>query len=176
MPKFLNDDILKQVREVFDAQLKQPVEVLFFGSTNEEDCAYCTDTRQLMEEVVAISDRLHLSVYDIEKDAQTAQTYHVDKTPTLVIAGRGVNGSSAGETADVDAHQAVFCTAAYRTVHPVVDYGVRFAGLPSGHEFSSLIHSLILVSGRDSGLNPQTRQFLRELTKPICLQVFVTPT
>jgi glutaredoxin len=174
MLKFLNDDILKQVREVFDAQLKQPVEVLFFGSTNEENCAYCTDTRQLMEEVVAISDRLHLSVYDIEKDAQTAETYHVDKTPTLVIAGRGgysptsgyspsgEDGSSAGETAD--------------TVHPLVDYGVRFTGLPSGHEFSSLIHSLILVSGRDSGLNPQTRQFLQELTKPIHLQVFVTPT
>ena len=32
------------------------------------------------------------------------------------------------------------------------------------------------TSGRDSGLNPQTREFLGELEKPVLLQVFVTPT
>ena len=56
------------------------------------------------------------------------------------------------------------------------DYGVRFAGIPSGHEFSTLIHDLILVSGRDSGLSPETRAFLKGLEKPVHLQVFVTPT
>jgi glutaredoxin-like protein len=156
MPKLLTDSILQQVKEVFDAQLKQPVEVLFFGTKNEENCAYCADTQQLVEEVVAISDKLHLSTYDLDENAQTALTYHVDKTPTLVIAARGGDGSPDGDT--------------------LTDYGVRYVGLPSGHEFSSLIHSLIMVSGRDSGLNPQTRQFLGELTKPIHLQVFVTPT
>jgi glutaredoxin-like protein len=150
MPQLLNDAVVKQVKEVFDAQLKQPVEVLFFGSKDEEKCAYCSDTRQLVEEVVTISDKLHLSAYDIDENAQTAQAYHVDKTPTLVITGK--DGGC------------------------LLDYGVRYVGMPSGHEFSSLIHSLIVVSGRDSGLNPQTREFLRALTKPIHLQVFVTPT
>jgi glutaredoxin-like protein len=156
MPNILNESILLQVKELFDAQLKGPVEVLFFGSKNEEKCPYCNDTRQLVEEVVDISDKLHLSVNDLDENAQTAQTYHVDKTPTLVIAAREGEGSSNGDA--------------------LTDYGVRYIGLPSGHEFSSLIHSLVLVSGRDSGLNPQTRQFLQELKKPIHLQVFVTPT
>lgn len=156
MPNLLNDDIRGQVKEVFAAQLNQPVEVLFFGSTDDENCAYCSDTRQLVEEVVSISDKLHLTVYDVDQHNQTAQTYHVDKTPTLVITGRDGNGSSGEET--------------------LIDYGVRYIGLPSGHEFSSLVHSLILVSGRDSGLNPQTRQFLKALAKPIHLQVFVTPS
>ena len=156
MPKLLNDPVLQQVKEVFSAQLKQPVEVLFFSRKNEQDCTYCADTRQLVEEVVAISEKLHLSIYDLDEHAQTAQTYHVDKAPTLVIAARGGDGTTDGNT--------------------LFDYGVRYVGLPSGHEFSSLIHSLILVSGRDSGLNPQTRQFLRELKEPIHLQVFVTPT
>jgi len=156
MPKLLTDEILQQVKGVFDAQLKQPVEVLFFGTKNEENCTYCADTLQLVEEVVAISDKLSLSTYDLDENAQTAQTYHVDKTPTLVIAARGGNDSPDGDI--------------------LTDYGVRYVGLPSGHEFSSLIHSLILVSSRNSGLNPQTRQFLGELKKPIHLQVFVTPT
>jgi glutaredoxin-like protein len=156
MPSLLDGSIVNQVKEVFNSRLKQPVEVLFFGRKNEENCTYCADTRQLMEEVVAISDKLHLSVYDIDENAQKAQTYHVDKTPTLVIAAHGGDGSTGGDT--------------------LIDYGIRYVGMPSGHEFSSLIHSLILVSGRDSGLNPQTRHFLSELKKPIHLQVFVTPT
>jgi glutaredoxin-like protein len=156
MPNLLSDSIITQVKEVFDAQLKQPVEVLFFGSEDEENCPYCADTRQLVSEVVALSDKLHLTAYDFDQDAQTAQTYHVDKVPSLVIAARGEEGSPGRDS--------------------VTDFGVRYVGLPSGHEFSSLIHSLILVSGRDSGLNPQTRQFLSGLTKPIHLQVFVTPT
>lgn len=119
-------------------------------------CAYCSDTRQLAEEVVAISDKLHMTVYDIDENPQKALNYHVDKTPTLVISGRGVGGSTGDDT--------------------LTDYGVRYVGLPAGHEFSSFIHSLILVSGRDSGLNIQTRQFLKDLTKPIHLQVFITPT
>jgi len=156
MPLLLNDSIREQVKDVFDAQLKQPVEVLFFGSSSEEKCAYCNETRQLVEEVSGISDRLHLSAFDLDEDALTAQTYHVDKVPTLVIAGRDNNGPSSQEA--------------------LTDYGIRFVGMPSGHEFSSLIHSLILVSGRDSGLKPQTREFLKELKQPIHLQVFVTPT
>jgi len=40
---------------------------------------------------------------------------------------------------------------------------VRFAGIPSGYEFSSFIQDLLLVSGRDSGLRPETRAFLQEL-------------
>lgn len=147
MPELLNKDVKSQVREVF-GQLKEPVEVLFFGRKTE--CEYCEDTRQLVQEVVALSDKLDLSVYDIEDEAELASRFKVDKVPGLVIAGK-------------DGEQ-------------VQDYGIRYAGIPSGHEFTSLIHDLILVSGRDSGLNQQTRDFLAGLKQPLHLQVFVTPT
>ncbi len=147
MADLLNDDVKNQVREVF-AQLKEPTHVLFFGK--ETECEFCDDTRQLVEEVVELSDKLSLEIYDLDKDADIAQQYNVNKAPGLVIAGR-----------DGDR---------------ILDYGVRFAGIPSGHEFSSLVHDLVLVSGRDSGLNQKTRDFLSELDEPIHLQVFVTPT
>lgn len=147
MEQLLNEDIRKQVREVF-AQLNAPVEVLYFGQ--EEDCELCDQTRQLVEEVVELSDRLHLSIYDLEADADIARQYNVDKAPGLVIAGR-----------DGDR---------------IVDYGVRYAGIPAGHEFTSLVHDLVLVSGRDSALSPKSREFLGKLTTPVLLQVFVTPS
>jgi alkyl hydroperoxide reductase subunit AhpF len=58
----------------------------------------------------------------------------------------------------------------------ILDYGIRYSGIPAGHEFSSLLNTLLLVSGRDSGLDSKTRQVLATLDKPIHLQVFVTPT
>ena len=145
--KLLNEDIQKQVREALD-HMHEPVEILFFGT--KEDCEYCADTLQLVEEVSALSDKLGLQVYDVDEDSAIAGQYQVDKTPGLVIAAR-----------EGDQY---------------LDYGVRFAGIPSGHEFSSLIQGLILVSGRDSGLDSQTRQFLSDLKDPVLLQVFVTPT
>jgi alkyl hydroperoxide reductase subunit AhpF len=147
MAQLLNADILKQIQEVFGG-LKNPVQLMFFGS--KHDCPYCDDTRRLVEEVVATSDLLSFTVYDMEADGDLAAKYNVDKAPGLVIAAKE------GEQ--------------------ITDFGVRLSGIPSGHEFTSLIQDIILVSNRDSGLNPQTRAFLKGLDKPILLQVFVTPT
>jgi glutaredoxin-like protein len=145
--KLLNETITKQVRQVFDG-LKESVDVLYFGS--KDSCVFCEDTHQLLEEVTGLSDKIKLAVYDIDDQAEMAKKYRVDKSPGMVILGRN------GDT--------------------LVDYGIRFAGIPSGHEFSSLIEGVLLVSGRDSGLNQTTRDFLTSLGKPVHLQVFVTPT
>lgn len=144
--RLLNDDILAQVGEVFQ-QLDQPVDVLYFG---REECETCEATLQLVSEVAGISDKLRVVEYDLDTDAAVAAQYNVDKAPGLVLAARD------GDT--------------------LTDYGIRFAGIPAGHEFGTLIHDLVLVSSRDSGLDPRTRAFLQELTEPVHMQVFVTPT
>ena len=145
--KLLNEEVASQVREVFN-QLQEPVEVLFFGA--KEGCEYCDDTQQLVKEIVDLSDELGMEAYDLDEDAEIARQYNVDKAPGLAILGR-------------DGEQ-------------LLDYGIRYAGIPSGHEFSSLINDLVLVSGRDSGLEQSTRDFLAGLTEPVVLQVYVTPT
>lgn len=143
----LNEEITAQLKEVFE-KLQEPVEILFFGS--KKGCEYCDETLQLATEVTALSDRLGLQTFDIDEDPETARQYRVDKAPTMVIAGR-----------DGDR---------------IVDYGIRLSGIPSGHEFSTFVHDLVLVSRRDSDLSETTREFLRGLEKPVLLQVFVTPT
>lgn len=147
MSELLNDDIKQQVSEVF-AQLKEPVQILFFGS--RENCEYCAETRQLAEEVAALSDKIEVAFYDLQEDAEIARQYQVDKAPALVLAAR--NGEN------------------------VTDMGISFSGIPAGHEFTSLIQSLLIVSSRDSGLSEASRTFLRNLNQPLRLQVFVTPS
>jgi glutaredoxin-like protein len=145
--KLLDEKVTKQVSEVFGG-LSQPVQILFFGS--QANCATCHDTRQLLEEVVALSPKLGLTVYDLQADGKIAGQYRVDKAPAFVVASK-------------EAEQ-------------LVDTGIQYAGIPSGHEFTTLIQDIVLVSSRDSGLKPATREFLKTLQSPIHLQVFVTPT
>jgi glutaredoxin-like protein len=56
------------------------------------------------------------------------------------------------------------------------DYGVRYYGIPSGYEFSSLVEDIIDVSKGEVELLPATREALLGITEPLHFQVFVTPT
>lgn len=56
------------------------------------------------------------------------------------------------------------------------DYGIRYYGIPSGYEFSSLLEDIVDVSKRDPGFSPALIQRISSIQKPVHLQVFVTPT
>ncbi len=144
----LDDNIREQVKQIFSG-LNQPVTVLFFGS-NEENCEYCAQTQQLMEELVALSDKLALKAYDVDEQPELAAQYHVEHTPGIVMV------SPDGES--------------------FKDYGIRFTGIPAGHEFTSIIRDLLMISARDLGLSKDTKEYLASLDRPLHLQVFVTPT
>jgi alkyl hydroperoxide reductase subunit AhpF len=56
------------------------------------------------------------------------------------------------------------------------DYGIRFYGIPAGYEFSTILDTILDVSKGDSRLKPESREKLATITKPMHLEVFVTPT
>ena len=56
------------------------------------------------------------------------------------------------------------------------DYGLRFFGIPSGYEYSSLIEAILDVSKGKTGLSQKSREALKTIDKDIHIQVFVTPT
>jgi len=147
MEKILSDQIIKQIEEVFE-QMKEPVQIMYFGSS--ENCEYCAETRQLLEEVTATNSKIELNVYDVQKNRDVAEQFNVKNSPGIIIAAK--DGAV------------------------VTDFGIQYSGIPSGHEFSTLINDIVLVSSRDSGLSAETRAYLKNLDKPLHLQVFVTPT
>ena len=56
------------------------------------------------------------------------------------------------------------------------DYGIRYFGVPSGYEFSTLLGSIQEVSAKESGLSDKTKELVRNIHTPMHIQVFVTPT
>ena len=148
MTQMLDDGIIKQLHDLF-ADLDKAVEVLYFGSQNQ-NCQFCRETQQLLEEVTALTEKITLHVYDVENDRELAEKYTIDKVPGFVIVGR-----------DGD---------------EFVDHGIRYFGIPSGHEFSSLVTGFMMISKGDSGLSNESRVFLAGLKQTVHLQVYVTPT
>jgi alkyl hydroperoxide reductase subunit AhpF len=146
--KLFSVDFEKQIMELFDAQLVHPVEIILFSHPDFNES--CEDTKILLEQLTALSEKIFFKPYNYDDDPQLAQQYHVDLAPSVIIAGH--------EQDDV------------------IDYGIRFAGLPSGYEFSSLIQAILLVSKRDSGLKSETRKTLQGLKSPVNLKIFSTPT
>jgi glutaredoxin-like protein len=147
MEKLLNEQVVSQISQTFE-QMKEHVQILFFGS--QDNCEYCTDTRQLLEEVAGIDEKVSLNFYDIKENADMAAKFNIDRVPAIVIAAK-------------DGDQ-------------VTDFGIQYSGIPAGHEFGTLINDIVLVSSRDSGLSAEAREYLKNLDKPLHLQVFVTPT
>ena len=147
--QILNDEVRNQVKSIFDAEMREPVHIVHF-TTDDARCMYCDVTRQLLREVAELSDHITLTEYDLAKDAAQAEAYGVDRAPTTIIAAQ--EGDE------------------------VVDYGVRFFGIPAEYEFSSLLHTITQVSKRDPGLSPRTLEFLKNLEDEIRFLVFVTPS
>lgn len=147
MEKLINDSVAEQVKQAF-AGLSNPVQILYFGS--DDNCETCTETRQLLGEIAELDKRVYLSTHDLKTDAALAKKYNVDKAPALVIAGKSGDD--------------------------ILETGIQFSGIPAGYEFSTLINDILLASKLDSGLSDDTRAFLKALTTPLLLQVFVTPT
>lgn len=53
---------------------------------------------------------------------------------------------------------------------------IRFFGIPSGYEFSSLIEVIKDVSRGGSDLTETTKSAIGKISSPVHIQVFVTPT
>ncbi len=141
---------MKMLNEDVRAQLKE-----IFGNMNknvtialftkEEPCETCEETKSFMEEVASITEKLKLKLYDINKDKEKAKEYNVSLTPSIVLLDSNEN---------------------YR--------GIKFNGIPAGHEINSFISSILEVSGNSHNLPNALEERLSKITKPIDIKVFVT--
>jgi glutaredoxin-like protein len=140
----MDQETQNQVRHLL-AGVKSPVTLRMFSQ--EFECGYCKETRQILEEIADLSDLVTVEVSDLVADKALADSLGVDKIPAVAVLGEG------GQ-----------------------DYGIRFYGIPSGYEFTSLLEAIILVGTGAVGITDATRDFLEGLEDPLHLQVFVTPT
>jgi glutaredoxin-like protein len=151
----LRDEDREYLKNLFKENLKDKVKIILFSEKSAGsklyvpgriECPYCQQTREILEEIVGLSDLLELEVYDFLAEENLAKKYDVDKIPAIL----------------------------FQKDENILN--LRFFGIPSGYEFSSLIEDIVDISRGETHLSQQTKNFLKELKKPIHIQVFVTPT
>jgi alkyl hydroperoxide reductase subunit AhpF len=138
----------EKLRESFD-EMTSPVKVLFFTQTL--DCEPCEQTRRILDELPALSDKIAIEEVNFILEKETAAQYGIDRVPALALVVQG----AAGEARDTR---------------------MRFLGTPAGYEFVSLVQALMLAGGHASSLTPENRARVDAVTTPTTIQVFSTPT
>ena len=139
----------EKLREWFN-EMTGPVRLLFFTQTI--GCEPCVQTKRILDELPALSERIAVEEVNFVLDKDKAAQYAVDRVPAIALLGR--NGSGAADR----------------------DSRIRFLGTPAGHEFMSLIQAILLVGGAASQLTDASRARLAAVDKPVTMQVFSTPT
>ncbi len=120
-----------------------PARLIHF--TQELNVEYGRETRELLTNLAALSEKLTLEVYDFLLDREKTAEYGADKVPATIVRNEK-------------------------------DYGIRFYGIPAGYEFSGLLDAILIVSKGTSGLTEESKKKLQALSRPLHLEVLVTPT
>ncbi len=114
--------------------------------TQELECQFCKETGQLLRELAELSDKLKLETYNLITDKNIAEKFNIDKIPATVVMSEEK------------------------------DYGIRYFCIPSGYEFASLLESIEMVSTGKTQLSEGVIEKVKQIDKPVHIQVFVTPT
>lgn len=142
MNKMFNASLESQLRDIFKDMPQNLTIALFVDS---KGCSTCDETKSYMEEVVALSDKIHLEVLDPVIHVDRANAYGIQMVPSLVLLD----------------HEGNY-------------HGVKFNGIPAGHEINSFIPALLETSGLVSDIPEPLKSQIEAIDKPINIKVFVT--
>lgn len=92
MPSISPED-RQTLETLFAQELQDDVTITYFTQHESvltirgQECATCKETRELLEEVTAISEKLHLQVKDFVRDEQEAQRLGITRIPAFILQG-----------------------------------------------------------------------------------------
>ena len=114
--------------------------------TQETECEYCKETKRILDELSQVNSKIKVESYDLSRDQNKAMEYNIEKVPATILSGKNRNAK------------------------------IRFFGLPAGHGFSTMLEDTMDISKGVSRLSPSTKENIKQITKQIHIQIFVTLT
>lgn len=80
------DEQREHIKNQLAQDLEAPVRVVMF--TQQMECQFCVQTKQLILEVAALNDKVQVEVHDLVADSEAAKHFGVDKVPAIAILGQ----------------------------------------------------------------------------------------
>lgn len=141
------------MEKVLNKELQKQVKTLLDPMKNKitialfttDNCESCEPTQQIITEVAELSDKINVALYDLKKDNTEVSAYSIEMAPSFVILD----------------HEGQY-------------KGVKFNGIPAGHEFNSFLSALVEMSGVESEVPEDFMARVAKIDKPVNIKVFVT--
>ena len=92
----------ERLRERF-ASMTRPVRLLFFTQTL--GCETCLQTRQILDELPPLSDRITIEEVNFVLEADKAKQYGIDRVPAIAVVGQDERAPSATRTSAFSARR-----------------------------------------------------------------------
>jgi glutaredoxin-like protein len=96
--EMLNKEIREATKKRFEEAMEEKVTLLFFTQEPRrlvvpehlkgQECLFCRETKTLLEEVSALSNKIGLVVYDFLGDKEKAAELRIDKIPATAVLGK----------------------------------------------------------------------------------------
>jgi len=81
----LPESHMKHLKADLSQKLVNPVTLVVF--TQEYECDYCREARELAQQLASLTDKIRVEVYDLLKDKEKALEFGVDKVPAIAVVG-----------------------------------------------------------------------------------------
>ncbi|HLZ24212.1 MAG TPA: hypothetical protein VKQ30_19030 [Ktedonobacterales bacterium] len=82
------------LRDLFAEHMQHDVTMTYFTQRESvlivpsQECAYCKETRELLEELRDLSEKVHLDVKDFVRDEAAASQLGLSRIPAFVLSGQ----------------------------------------------------------------------------------------
>lgn len=90
---FISPQDQETLRALFAERLQDDVTIIYFTQRESRliipglECAYCKETRELLEEITGLSEKLHLEVKDFILDEEEARQMGIERIPAFELKG-----------------------------------------------------------------------------------------
>jgi len=82
----ISEEHKQHLKEELGKNLKDDIKIVVF--TQETECPFCKQARELAEEVGALSNKIKVEIYYFLKDSRKAREYKIDKVPAIAVLGK----------------------------------------------------------------------------------------
>ncbi len=142
----ISDENRKIILKEFEEHLKDQVELKVYVD-DDEKCQFCGPTVEIAKELSALDSRIKLSIITRNPQEKESESADIVRFPTLIVS----DGKELGNR-------------------------VRYSGIPSGYEFSSLFEDIKAVSSGIIQIPEGVKEKIQSINKPVDIKVYVTPT
>jgi glutaredoxin-like protein len=102
--------------------------------------------KRILNELASLHDQIVVEDVNFVLEKERAAQFGVEQIPTIVVLADGA------------------------------DTRIRFLGAPAGYEFMSLVDAVIVAGTGESGLTADSKTLISQVSAPLDIHVFVTPT